>query len=182
MRDYVTLGSSPSDEDCLQLGKSTLESMRSECKRYLELIRKVVGPPVNNARLTIKTFSHDFGDYVEAICSYELDDPISEEYAFYCESNSPMTWNDGPKPSPYHSIDVVVEVSDSDEQGTLNVAIHAQDVEFANYYKELMQSVGGSRVECTDTLVYCYTSETSLDKLSEEIRASLPNACIKQSV
>ena len=89
---YVEIGSAPCDEDCLQLGEPncTPENQKTECFRFIELIRKVCGKEPPGARLMIKGNEHDFGRYYEVCCSY-IDD-LSEDYAFHIESHAPTKW------------------------------------------------------------------------------------------
>ena len=46
MRDYIDIGSSPCDEECVQVSKTEdyLPAMRAECRRFLEAIRAKLGP------------------------------------------------------------------------------------------------------------------------------------------
>lgn len=92
MKDYIEIGSSPVEEDCLQVGHATSQEMKEECKRFLDLIRKVVGPEVGTARLAIKSNPHDFGTYYEVVCYYDDEDEVGMDYAFKCESETPLTW------------------------------------------------------------------------------------------
>ena len=64
MRDYVSIGSAPSDEDCVAVGSEDYyKKARAECQRFIEVIRKKLGPEPSGARLVVKSFPHDFGTY-----------------------------------------------------------------------------------------------------------------------
>lgn len=94
-RDYVTVGSTPAEEDCAQVGSPGYDLVaRDECRRFVELLRKTFGPEPEGARLAVKAFSHDFGTYHEVVCYY---DPTMEEsvaYAFRCEGEAPTRWEE----------------------------------------------------------------------------------------
>ena len=95
MRDYVTIGCSPSAEDCVQVGDPDYHTKaRAECKRFRDLIRKKVGPEPFGALLKIKSFPHDFGSYMEVICEYEGEIEEAEAYAFKCENEAPEHWEE----------------------------------------------------------------------------------------
>jgi hypothetical protein len=94
MRDYISIGSTPASEDCLQVGKPecTPINQKKECQAFLEAIRKKLGPEPAGASLVTKGFDHDFGRYFEVVCYYDDALPESEAYAYKCEGESPQTW------------------------------------------------------------------------------------------
>ena len=96
MRDYVSIGSAPCDEDCVQVTKEGdyHEAMKTECRRFLELIRKKLGPEPPGTRLAVKANPHDFGTYYDVICYFNDNDDEGRHYAFRCEAQSPRTWGD----------------------------------------------------------------------------------------
>jgi len=65
MPSYLALAPAPVEEDCAQVGTAdyTIQA-RAECRRFITLLRTKFGPEPVGARLAIKTFAHDFGDYV----------------------------------------------------------------------------------------------------------------------
>ena len=93
MRDFLSIGSSPYDEPCAQVGQSDYhEKAWEECRRLMELIRRTLGPEPEGARLAIKPFLHDFGDYLEVVCYFETDNTEAVAYALRCEGEAPATW------------------------------------------------------------------------------------------
>lgn len=93
MLSYIDIGPVPCDEVCEQVGPNYNRDLaRHECVQFIEVIRKKLGPEPFGAALAIKEFPHDFGPYLSVICSYST--PESEAYAFACEGNTPMTWDD----------------------------------------------------------------------------------------
>lgn len=95
MKDYLTIGSSPVEEECAQVGSPDYyNKVMPECKRYIDLIRQKMGPEPAGAKLVIKSFPHDFGTYHEVCCVFEDSLPEAIAYAFACENNGPLTWDD----------------------------------------------------------------------------------------
>jgi hypothetical protein len=94
MKDYITLGSAPCGEDCVQLGSDNYHKLIfDECKRYIKQLRRQFGLEPEGAKLKIKEFPHDFGTYHEVVCWYEEDNEIAENYAFELEGNIPEKWD-----------------------------------------------------------------------------------------
>jgi hypothetical protein len=93
MRDFITLGPTPTEEDCAQVGTSEYyDQARKECRRFIELLRTTFGPEPAGTLLRMKAFDHDFGTYHEVVCYYDTDIPESVDYAFRCEAETPKTW------------------------------------------------------------------------------------------
>lgn len=91
--EFLEIGCSPTEEDCVQVGTENYSSLaKEECKRYIDLLRKTFGPEPDGARLSIKSFPHDYGSYYEVVCFYDDSKPASIDYAFKIESNSPERW------------------------------------------------------------------------------------------
>jgi hypothetical protein len=95
MQNYVSLAPTPIEEDCAQVGTADHAARaRAECRRFIALLRKNFGQEPEGARLAVKSFPHDFGDYLEVICYFDDTLPASVEYAYHCEDNLPATWDD----------------------------------------------------------------------------------------
>ena len=107
MRDYINIGSSPCEEDCVQVGAENYAQLaRVECQRFIEAIRQTIGPEPDGACLRVKSFPHDFGSYMEVVCYYEEDNEEATKYAFKCESESPSTW-----PAPMNCVPTASSVT-----------------------------------------------------------------------
>jgi len=95
MRDFITIGSAPCDEDCAQVGSPNYRKRAlAECLRFIQLIRDTLGSEPEGAELRIKSFDHDFGTYVEVVCWFDTEKQESVDYAFRCESDAPATWEE----------------------------------------------------------------------------------------
>ena len=93
MRDYLYLGSTPSEEKCAQVGSDNYYDLaQAECTRFIELLRKTFGPEPEGAQLRIKYESHDFGTYLEVVCYFSNTHPESVEYAYRLDKEAPQTW------------------------------------------------------------------------------------------
>lgn len=92
--DTLEIGPVPADEDCEQLGPNyNASKARAECNRFIDLIRKVVGPEPTGARLIVKSNLHDFGTYLEVNVKYDDQNPEAVEYALKVESSAPTAWD-----------------------------------------------------------------------------------------
>jgi hypothetical protein len=95
MREYLNIGSTPSDEACAQVGSHDYsERSRAECKAFVAQLRRVFGTEPDGAVVTVKSFPHDFGSYREVVCYYDDGLPLSVEYAFKLERETPERWDD----------------------------------------------------------------------------------------
>jgi len=94
--DYINIGSSPVEEDCVQIGEINYMSRSLiECALFLKAIRNKLGTEPVGARLMTKRFTHDFGTYHEVVCMFQTGNEKAMEYAFKCESEAPTTWKEG---------------------------------------------------------------------------------------
>jgi hypothetical protein len=95
MKDYIEIGPVPSDEQCAQVGSNNFyKNCMTECKAFMQAIRKKLGEEPSWAQLSIKANPHDFGTYYEVVCYYDDEHPESLEYALKCESDAPRTWTE----------------------------------------------------------------------------------------
>lgn len=94
MRDWLELGTTPVNEDCVQVTskKPYLDEMRAECRKYIELLRTRF--PNFPVQFSIKSSPHDFGEYLDVVVYFN--DAKEEEVnaAYFIESNLPETWAD----------------------------------------------------------------------------------------
>lgn len=96
MRDYMEIGSSPTEEDCIMVSKDVdyIPEMRRQARIFRDqLVRQFGNPPVG-ASLLVKTFHHDFGPYMEVVCYFDDTIEASEEYALKIEGNTPEKWDE----------------------------------------------------------------------------------------
>ncbi len=94
MLDYLHIGASPVEEDCAQVGSDCYrERSWKECKAFAGQLLRQFGEPPLGARITVKRFQHDFGEYREVCVVF--DDTVEKEleYALKLESETPMKWD-----------------------------------------------------------------------------------------
>lgn len=93
MRDYVNIGITPSGEDCVQVSKTEnyMPAMRKQAERFKSLLEKAF-PPKGRGSLSIKSFPHDFGGYLEVVANFDDTDEESQKWAFDLEGSVPETW------------------------------------------------------------------------------------------
>ena len=95
MRDYLSIGPTPCEESCAQVGDPDYcEKALPECRRFIELLRQKFGLEPAGAWLSIKWFPHDFGSYCEVVCNFDTTIEESVEYALRCEAELPATWGE----------------------------------------------------------------------------------------
>lgn len=93
MRDYVNIGITPSGEDCVQVSKTEnyLPAMRKQAERFKGLLEKAF-PPKGRGSLSVKSFPHDFGSYLEVVANFDDTDEEGQSWAFDLEGKVPETW------------------------------------------------------------------------------------------
>lgn len=94
MQDYITIGSTPSGEDCAQVGTwDYMRKSRRECRAFINQIIREHGEPPEGASLRIKSFSHDFGTYHEVAVYYDDSNTAACDYAIGVEGNTAEYWD-----------------------------------------------------------------------------------------
>ncbi len=94
MNDHIDVGATPPMEDCAQVGTADyFERARRECRVYISLLRRALGPEPTGATLQIKSNPHDFGTYLSVVCYYDVCNEDARNYAFRCESEGPDEWD-----------------------------------------------------------------------------------------
>ena len=98
MKDFMTLGPVPFEEDCIQVSPEVdYSAMRKEVSNYVTLLESRFTNIPENAYFGIKRESHDFGTYFEAAVYWDTEDTDSQTFAFFVENRLPATWKDDAK-------------------------------------------------------------------------------------
>lgn len=107
MQDCLDLGSSPSQEDCAQVGREDYHPRaRRECRAYVHQLRRMFGEEPDGARLSVKSNPHDFGSYLSVVCYFDADNKTAVDYAYCCAAKGPQEWDEAarrelePHPEP----------------------------------------------------------------------------------
>ena len=92
-REQISLGSSPWDESCAQVGTPQyLFYAERECQRYVEQLTRQSPPPAG-ASLLVTHNPHDFGTYLDVVADFDFEDEGQSNWAFSLENNLPANWN-----------------------------------------------------------------------------------------
>ena len=96
MREWLTLGPVPYEEDCVQVNSNEdyLPAMNKEVRKFVEFLQNRFLNIPENAYFGVKSENHDFGTYKEAAIFWDTEDEESEQFAFFVESNIPARWDD----------------------------------------------------------------------------------------
>lgn len=89
-RDYIDIGTTPTDESCLQAPYENPSAAREEARRYREFLHEVFAPVPDDIEFRVKSNPHDFGSY------YSLQIWYTQEtmwFALWVEGNEPQTWD-----------------------------------------------------------------------------------------
>ena len=94
MKDYLSLGPVPIEENCVQVGTSAHDKFGS---KEASVFKQQLIKEFPNGDFKAKTFYHDFGSYKE-VCIYFDDENESEmDYAYMVEENLPLNWTEESK-------------------------------------------------------------------------------------
>jgi hypothetical protein len=97
MREWMTLGTVPYEEDCVQVNpnKDYLPAMQAEVRRFVKFLEERFLNIPEEAYFGVKRESgHDAGTYLEAAIYWNTDCTEAEQFAFFVESNIPARWDD----------------------------------------------------------------------------------------
>jgi hypothetical protein len=99
MQQYFDIGSTPSDEECAQVGTPDYyRRAKIECTAFKNQLRRHFGDEKRHGCLLVtRANPHDFGDYYEVVIFFNDKDPKSEVFALKVESETPSNWDDDAK-------------------------------------------------------------------------------------
>lgn len=93
--DSLYIGECPPEEKCAQVGQEDYQRISGiECRAYIELLRRKLGPEPEGARLVVKSEPHDYGSYKSVHCNFDSSVEIAVEYAYKCEGEGPTEWDE----------------------------------------------------------------------------------------
>jgi hypothetical protein len=97
MLDYLNLGSTPSDEDCAQVGSPDYENRANkELDAYMAQLERMFPGLETHKSMRFKKmwFPHDFGSYGEIVIVYDADNELEAATAIEIEWNTPTNWDE----------------------------------------------------------------------------------------
>lgn len=96
--DYIVISSTPVGEKCEQLGPNyDPAKARKECEVFREQLRREFGKEPEGAKLRVKSFAHEFGNYMEVVCYFDEHNEDAVNYAFKLEGETPENWDEEAK-------------------------------------------------------------------------------------
>lgn len=99
MIEKMTLGSTPVDEDCAQVGVENYTVIaHAECSLFKDQLIRAYHDHFQSAlptglRLRIKGAEHEYGTYYEVTALFESDDEPALKAAIWLENNLPSKWD-----------------------------------------------------------------------------------------
>lgn len=96
MYDYLSLGPTPADESCAQVGdQHYLEIATIEMNEYVKMLYRMF-PEADDMGVSFKIhwFYHDFGSYGEVVALYMDNDAKAFDYIYHIDINSPVEWDE----------------------------------------------------------------------------------------
>lgn len=92
-QSLIPLGAVPVRESATQVGElGYAQRALLECRRYMTLLRDVIGPEPDGARLRIRRSGPGFGSYLDVVVEYDNDNNVARAYAIRCDREAPTRW------------------------------------------------------------------------------------------
>ena len=95
MKEKFSLGTTPHNEPCIQMGDSNYRrNSRLECLALISQFRRERGPEPAGSGFKIASNTHDFGNYFDVEIEFEGDNEEAVEFALMVESEIPEKWDE----------------------------------------------------------------------------------------
>ena len=99
-QDAIVLGPVPAGEPSARAGESDYAARAFvECRRYIALLQRVIGPEPNGARLRVRRSEQDFDPYLDVVVEYDTANTVARAYAIRCDREAPIRWPGDPPAS-----------------------------------------------------------------------------------
>ena len=88
MKDYLTIGTVPTDEDCTHNEPTGqyAAAQRREARLFADQVRRYYPEP-DAGYMTVKSFPHDFGNYYEACAVFDDENEAACNWAYTVEAD-----------------------------------------------------------------------------------------------
>jgi len=88
MRDYLTIGTVPCNEDCTanEPTGQYATAQRREARLFADQVRRYYPEP-DDGYMTVKSFPHDFGSYYEVCAVFDDEDEAACNWAYTVEAD-----------------------------------------------------------------------------------------------
>jgi hypothetical protein len=97
MKDYLYLGTTPSDEQCPQVGKDDGSLIAEICNIYRKQLQTLATELNFEVAIVVRSCNHDFGTYYEVAAKYDSNNERHMNEAFELDGKVPQYWNDESK-------------------------------------------------------------------------------------
>lgn len=99
MKSYIELGSTPSQENCAQVGNNDYANLaQKEMNAYINQLNRLF-PAIKKSKtlsFSIKWYEHDFGRYGEVVINY-IEGSNEEDSVYDVDRAIPSHWDDEAK-------------------------------------------------------------------------------------
>jgi hypothetical protein len=100
-KEYVYHGSSPTDEECAQVGEyNYTQKGYQECKAYVGQLYRLLAEKgytrdklPESYRIHVKSEAHDFGSYYEVVSSFDPKVEEAWDIALLLDNDVPCKWD-----------------------------------------------------------------------------------------
>lgn len=93
-RDFLDLGPTPNEENCVQIGTHDLSQNILECEVYAKQLERMFPDMPDGCEFFLERNEHDFGVYYEVGILYHPDNEMETKYAFTVETQLPRKWDE----------------------------------------------------------------------------------------
>jgi hypothetical protein len=98
MKETLSLGPVPWDEECVQVGAADYRTQaRKETRAYINQLERRFPERPEGVEFAATHSRHDFGTYVEVSVVYDGDNIEHTTFAYDVERDSPATWDEEAK-------------------------------------------------------------------------------------
>ena len=92
-RGVITLRPVPAGESSAHVAENGYADVAvAECRRYIALLQRTIGPEPAGARLRVRRADSEFDPYVDVIVEYDDQNAAARDYAIRCERDAPTRW------------------------------------------------------------------------------------------
>jgi hypothetical protein len=89
----ILLGPTPAEESSVRPGDSGYADIAFlQCRRYIALLRRAIGPEPEGARLRVRRSDEDIDPFLDVAIEYDDENPVARVYAIRCDREAPTRW------------------------------------------------------------------------------------------
>ena len=89
----IALGTVPAGEPSMRVGESGYADIAfAQCRRHIALLRHMLGPEPDGARLRVRRSDQEIDPYVDIVVEYDNANDSARAYAVRCDRDAPRRW------------------------------------------------------------------------------------------